>query len=76
MFLGRRTCSENLSAPGSVTMFLSDGGILELRTPPHAGRCWDHLRAAGFRVWETKLRNALKLFAPDRKPILAEADSP
>ena len=30
----------------------------------------------GFRVWETKLRNAVNLFAPDLKPILAGADSP
>ena len=30
----------------------------------------------GFRVWKTKLRNAVNLFAPDRKPILAGADSP
>ena len=30
----------------------------------------------GFRVWKTKLRNAVKLFAPDLKPILHGADSP
>ena len=30
----------------------------------------------GFRVWRTKLRNAVNLFAPDLEPILAEADSP
>ena len=30
----------------------------------------------GFRVWRTKLRNAVNLFAPDLKPILAGADSP
>ena len=30
----------------------------------------------GFRVWKTKLRNAVNLFAPDLKPILAGADSP
>ena len=30
----------------------------------------------GFRVWKTKLRNAVNLFAPDLKPILDEADSP
>ena len=29
----------------------------------------------GFRVWETKLRNTVSLFAPDLKPILAGADS-
>ena len=30
----------------------------------------------GFRVWNAKLRNAVNLFAPDLKPILAGADSP
>ena len=30
----------------------------------------------GFRVWKTKLRNAVNLFAPDLKPILAGVDSP
>ena len=30
----------------------------------------------GFRVWKTKFRNAVNLFAPDLKPILAGADSP
>ena len=30
----------------------------------------------GFRVWETKLRNAVTFFAPDLKPILAGTDSP
>ena len=30
----------------------------------------------GFRVWKTKLRNAVNLLAPDLKPILAGADSP
>ena len=29
----------------------------------------------GFRVWNTKLWNAVNLFAPDLKPILAGADS-
>ena len=29
----------------------------------------------GFRVWKTKLRNAVNLFAPDLKPILAGANS-
>ena len=30
----------------------------------------------GFRVWKTNLRDAINLFAPDLKPILAGADSP
>ena len=29
-----------------------------------------------FRVWKTKLRNAVNLFAPDNKPILVGADGP
>ena len=29
-----------------------------------------------FRVWKTKLRNAVNLFAPDLEPILAGADGP
>ena len=30
----------------------------------------------GFRMWKTKPRNAVNLFAPDLKPIRAGADSP
>ena len=71
-----RTCAENQTAPGSVTLAFSDGGIIDLRAPPHVGRRWGHRGAAGFRVWKTKLRNVVNLFAPALNPILAGADSP
>ena len=47
-------------------MAFSDDGIIELRAPPHAGRRWDHLGAAGFSRVEDK--------TPERsQPLRAES---
>ena len=35
-------------------MAFSDGRIIELRAPPHAGRRWNRLGAAGFSRVEDK----------------------
>ena len=55
-----------------MTLAFSDGGISGLH------RMLDAVGTIsveqGFRGWKTKLRNAVNVFAPDLKPILAGAD--